>query len=625
MDLEKYIPLYLSEGREHLSSLTNGLKSEKGFDKELISILFRSAHSLKGMAASMGFETTSKLAHSLENLLSGWREKEFVEKNDVDMALRATDILESLFQSVEKTGSDSGFEKEVDEWVEQTTKECVQNNIQKEKIEVKKEEIQKAELKKIKLKVEIDSSSSLPAARLLVVLQKIKLLEKDVEIIPKIEEIKEKGLKSAEFFLPENCDIDSIGKSINSLPEVANVTIEKMEERQGSEPSLVSFLKVPAQSIDEFLFRISHLIYHLNTLEKSLSLEEKRKQKFWLESHRSLLHQLYNEVLETRLVSFDTLIERLERSLRDVSYKTQKKIEFLVEGKGEKIDKVILEKLVDPLNHLLRNACDHGIEHPEERKKIGKSESGKVMLSIKREGEKLTISLSDDGKGLDYEAIMENALKRGLITPEKARNLTEKDYLDLITIPSFSTKKEVSTISGRGVGLDVVKASVESIGGSLEMFSKKGEGTTFSLVFPSAVTLIEVIVFCWNREYPFAIPTSQVKKLYPLREYPIEWVEGKKKLKVQENFLEILNFRLSPVGKDGTGIGINFLDGERVMLVNEVIKTEKVVVLPLGKPLERIGCLIGGALLSSGDIVYILDGFSFSKKELEAINVFQTQ
>lgn len=626
MDLRKYIELYLSEGRDHLSNLTQGLKNEDNLSGETISSLFRSAHSLKGMASSMGFESTSKVAHSLEDLLSKWRNGEKIEITMLERALRGTDLLESLFEAVEKKGNDEGFEKDVSSWLNEKEKSDITNeNLSKSK-DLKKEAKEELPKKGSTIKVEIDPNSSLPAARLLIVFQKIKSFDKDAEISPTIEEIQSKGIKSAEFYLSEIADLNAIGRTVETLPEVINVTVEKKEEGETTlESSLISYLKIPAKSLDDFLFRISHLIYHLNNLERSLSKEEGKRQKFWIESHRSFLEQLYNEILETRLVPFDSLIERCERCLRDVSSKTGKRVKFTVEGKGEKVDKVLLERLLDPLSHLIRNAVDHGIENSEERKKKGKEEEGKIVLSIKRDGEKLTISFRDDGKGLDHEAIKANAIKNGLITIERANALSEREILDLITLPSFSTKKEVSQISGRGVGLDVVKASVESLGGTLEMTSEKGEGTTFYLVFPSAVTLTEVLVFSWKNKTPFAIPTSQVTKLYPLKEYPVEWVEGVKKLRVGEEFIEILNFRLTPIGRDGTAIGLNFPDVEKVFLVEEVFKTEKVVILPFGKPLERVPNLIGGALLSSGDIVFILDGLSFTKSEMEAMNVFKTQ
>jgi two-component system, chemotaxis family, sensor kinase CheA len=626
MDQNKYIQLYLSEGREHLSSLTSGLASEKGIKQESISELFRNAHSLKGMAAAMSFESTSRLAHELENILGVWRSGGVPAPADKERALRATDLLESLFQEVEKKGNDSGLESEVAEWFNAKGTGVKEENTEKPR-QFELEPEKPAELPKsktLRIKVAIDPESQLPAARLLIVFQKIKSVFESSQMIPPLSEIQKSGLKSADFTVSEHPELKNLARLIQALPEVVQVEIMGADAGE-TKGSLVSTIRLPASTLDDLLVRISHLLYHMNTLETALPPEEKRSQKFWLESHRSQLHQLYNEILEARLVSFDSLIERLERAVRDLSSRTGKKLKLKVEGKGEKVDKLLLEKLLDPLMHLVRNGADHGIEAPEDRKKTAKPAEGTLFLTIKREGEKLTIVFEDDGKGLDIEGIKESALMRGIINRDKAEKLSTREILELITLPSFSTKTEVTQISGRGVGLDVVRSSVESLGGKLEMESEKGKGSKFLLIFPSAVTLTEVLVFSWSPDLSFAIPTSQVTKLYPLTQYPISWVEGTKKLRVDDRFLDILNFRLLPVGKSGIAVGLEIESREVVLLVSEVKQTERVVVLPWGSPLERIPHLIGGALLTTGEIVFILDGASLAREEMEAINVFQTK
>ena len=628
MDQNKYIELYFSEGLEHLSTLTRGLAPDDGLTKESVSELFRSAHSLKGMAAAMGFDSTSRLAHGLENILGAWRGGAVPSGEEREMALRATDLLHRLFELVRSSGNDSGLEEEVSAWLSSNggtegipaTRETPFQAAEPEPPAPASPSKQGA----VRIKVSIDPESQLPAARLLVVFQKVKSVFPDCDISPSLAEIQKSGVKSAEFGVSEHPELKNLARQIQSLPEVAHVEITS-EEAAESKGSLVSTLRLPASTLDDMLVRISHMLYHMTNLEQALPEAERRRQKFWLESHRSQLHQLYNEILEARLVSFDSLIERLERAVRDLSSRTGKPLRFRVEGKGEKVDKLLLEKLLDPLMHLVRNGADHGIESPAERKSAGKPSEGALLLTIKREGEKLTIIFEDDGKGLDVDSIRESAVKRGIISQDRSENLSKRQILELITLPSFSTKTEVTQISGRGVGLDVVRSAVESLGGTLELESEKGKGSKFFLIFPSAVTLTEVLVFSWGPEFNFAIPASQVTKLYPLSQYQIAWVEGTKKLRIDDTFLEILDFRLSPVGKSGIAVGLDLGSRETVLLVSEVKQTEKVVILPWGPPLERIPHLIGGALLSTGEIVYILDGVTLAREETEAINVFQAK
>ena len=627
MDQSKYIEMYLSEGADHLSGLTRGLSADSALTKESISELFRNAHSLKGMAAAMGFEATSRLSHELENLLGRWRNGEPQDEQGRERALRATDILHRLFEKVQASGNDSGLENEVGAWFSSgggNDEKIVGNDAPFQSADPDTNPAPPPKHCTVRIRVSIDTESQLPAARLLVVFQKVKSLFPDCEISPSLAELQKSGVKTAEFGVSEHPELKNLARQIQSLPEVAHVEISALETAE-SKSTLVSTLRLQASTLDDLLVRISQLLYHMNTLESALPGDEKRKQKFWIESHRSQLHQLYNEILEARLVSFDSLIERLDRAVRDLSTRTGKPLRFRVEGKGEKVDKLLLEKLLDPLMHLMRNGADHGIEPPAERKSAGKPSEGTLLLTIKREGEKLTIVFGDDGKGLDVESIRESAVKRGIISADRSESLSKRQILELITLPSFSTKTEVTQISGRGVGLDVVRSAVESLGGTLELESEKGKGSKFFLIFPSAVTLTEVLVFSWSPEFNFAIPASQVTKLYPLSQYQIAWVEGAKKLRVDDTFLEILDFRMSPVGKEGIAVGLALGSREIVLLVSEVKQTEKVVILPWGPPLERIPHLIGGALLSTGEIVYILDGVTLAREETEAINVFQAK
>lgn len=627
MDQSKYIGMYLSEGADHLSGLTRGLSPDADLDTGSISELFRNAHSLKGMAAAMGFDATSRLAHGLENILGNWRSGSSPDGPGRERALRATDLLHRLFEKVQASGNDSGLENEVAEWFSQDggkDEATGRNDTPFQPAEPESPPASSPKPCAVRIRVSIDPESQLPAARLLVVFQKVKSVFPDCEISPSLAELQKSGGKTAEFGVSDNPELKNLARQIQSLPEVAHVEISAVETAE-TKSSLVSTLRLAAFTLDDLLVRISHLLYHMNTLESALPDDEKRRQKFWIESHRSQLHQLYNEILEARLVSFDSLIERLDRAVRDLSSRTGKTLRFRVEGKGEKVDKLLLEKLLDPLMHLVRNGADHGIEPPEERNRAGKPSEGTLLLTIKREGEKLTIIFEDDGKGLDVESIRENAVKRGMISADRSETLSKRQILEFITLPSFSTKTEVTQISGRGVGLDVVRSAVESLGGTLELESEKGKGSKFFLIFPSAVTLTEVLVFSWGPELNFAIPASQVTKLYPLSQYQIAWVEGTKKLRVDDMFLEILDFRLSPVGKSGIAVGLTLGSKEIVLLVSEVKQTEKVVVLPWGPPLERVPHLIGGALLSTGEIVYILDGVTLAREETEAINVFQAK
>jgi two-component system chemotaxis sensor kinase CheA len=256
----------------------------------------------------------------------------------------------------------------------------------------------------------------------------------------------------------------------------------------------------------------------------------------------------------------------------------------------------------------VRNALDHGIEPAEERTRAGKPPEGRLSLSVRREAESLLISLRDDGRGLDGEAIRRTAVERGLVPPAAAAVLTSAQVMDLITLPAFSTKDAVTEVSGRGVGLDVVRSSIESLGGRLEVESEAGRGCLFTLLIPAAVTLTEVLVFRAGGRALFALPTSQVGRLYPLAQFPVMKVGSQRFLRVGEDLLPVLEWGAPDAGRQGCGFHLAGSRGYHVLLVSEVLQSERVMVQPLGAPLDMIPEWIGAAHLSTGELAYILDG-----------------
>jgi two-component system chemotaxis sensor kinase CheA len=265
--------------------------------------------------------------------------------------------------------------------------------------------------------------------------------------------------------------------------------------------------------------------------------------------------------------------------------------------------------------HLVRNAVDHGLEPTARRCELGKPEEGSLRLVIARDSESLLISVEDDGCGVDVEAIRQAAVERGLYSAQEAATLDRASLFDLLTRPAFTTRREVTEVSGRGVGLDVVRSAVESLGGHLEMESEKGKGGRFTLVIPSATTLTRVLVFGWDDGIRFALPASQIRRIYPLSTFPLVWSGSDRCLQAGEELLPVLRWRPGPVGREGAALRILSEGRDRVLLVSRLYQGERVVVLPWGHPLEMVSEWMGGALLSTGEIAYVLDGRVLAKRE----------
>ncbi len=638
MDLSKYLGLYLSDGREHLGALRAGLSAQT-IRPETVNDLFRHAHSVKGMAASMGFGQTAMLAHAMEDLFSAWRQGARPTVTAMASCAQALDSLDAQMDAVAVSGAEASDEQAMQAFAAALKREaeaCLPKPTaaapavaQPPKSVTPAKEPQQqpsdgavlplggANAPQALVFVSIDPSSALPAARLLVVSQYLEKAFGGCVIEPPLGEIRARNLKRATFRIASTLEIKDKIRPLRELPEVREVVLETNPAGAAGLVSggLVTHVRLEAKELDDLLSNTASLLHHLTFLESGLSQEERRRHRFWLESHRALLGQLFSQVLQARLVPFSIVTERLARLARDLGAKTGKALRFEVKGADEQVDRALLERLADPLSHLLRNAADHGVESAQERKAAGKPEEGLLELDIQRDGEALLVSVNDDGRGLDAGAIGKVAVERGLISPEEAARLPRERILELITLPAFSTRRNVSEISGRGVGMDVARNAAEALGGHLEMDSQAGKGTRFTLVIPSAATLTQVLVFGWKGSPRFGIPASQVRHIYPLCSHSLSWAGARRCLQDGDTLIPVLPWRLGPVGKDGCGLAVMGPSGERVVLVSEVFDSERVVIHPWGPPLDQIPHWIGGALLSGGETAYIVDGRALARDE----------
>lgn len=614
MDLDRYRELYLRESREHLSRLRALLEaSPRGPAPEAVNDLFRHAHSLKGMAASMSFSETSGLAHRLETLFDRWRKGAAASPAEVEAALSASDALESLLEAVETTGGEEGAAAAARRTA--AALEALASGAPAPpppSTPAAPEAPLPAESPApaaATLTVTVDPASALPAARFLVVAQKVREVFPGARMEPDLVTLQKTQGRRAVFSLPASGGLKELARLLLTLPEVASVTVEEKAPRApAGERALIRDLTVSARDLDDLLDRTAELLHSLNRLEAALDDGERKRHRFWLESHRAHLGRLSDRVLAVRLVPFDALVERLKRTVREVGGRLGKRAALEVAGAEEKIDRGLLERLQDPLLHLVRNALDHGLEGEEERRAAGKPIEGRLRLEIRRVAEALLVTLSDDGRGIDPEAVRRTAVERRLCTPQEAALLTEDRLYELLTLPAFSTRREVSEVSGRGVGLDVVRMAAEALGGHLEIRSAPGKGSAFTLVVPSASALTRILVFSYGEPGPrFGIPVSQVTRIYPLSAFPVTG-GARPFLADGDTLIPVLPWRRRDVGREGFGLRLTFEGQDHALLVGSVFQMERVVIQPLGPPLDMVPEWMGAALLSTGEVAYVLDG-----------------
>jgi two-component system, chemotaxis family, sensor kinase CheA len=537
MDMSKYKELFISESMEHLHTMNElivCLEKENG-DREKIDSLFRAAHSIKGMAASMGYGGIAELAHSLEDLMARVRKGLLTfDAGVTDLLLEGTDSLESMILDVAQgTGDDRDM----------------------------------AEL-----------------------MGRISGYDPSVSVAP------------ADSPLSVN--------PAGTPPAVSKHNGQGVRQKPGESGQTV---RVRTEILDHLINTTGELITNKHRLLTIGSEIGSARLDEALAELVKLLRELYNGVINVRMMPFATVSDRFPRMVRDLAKKSGKNVAFVVDGEDIELDRGILEELADPLIHIIRNAIDHGLEGGEERLASGKPAEGLVRLSVSREKDRIVICVEDDGRGMDPAKLLASAIEKGFLDPVKAAELTTREALLLVCIPGFSTAREVSDVSGRGVGMDAVNSTMQSLAGSLAIESEAGRGSRMILKLPLTITIINVLL---AKVYPFsvAIPVTNILHTMELRRGLIATSENQEVFYMGEETVPILSlqriFSAHPArpASEYVSLLITEVKGRKVGLaVDSFLGQQEVFVKPLGRPLARLRGLAGGAILGDGETVFVLD------------------
>jgi two-component system chemotaxis sensor kinase CheA len=529
MDMSHYRELFISETRDHLRSFSELIVAleKDAEDRENIDALFRTAHSIKGMAAAMGFGEISDLAHKIEDLMDKVRKRVFpFEPAIADLLLEGSDFLDAMVNDVEANVT---TERDVTDLV--------------------------AKLAGYAPGVKAETPPPVPAG--------------------------EPAPQPAEKREPTPEPRQTIRVRTDVLDNLINITGELITSKN----------------------RLLDIGRGLNSPPLGDALVELNK----------LLRWLHDEVLRVRMMPFASLSDRFPRTIRDLAQKSGKDVSFEVEGKELELDRGILEQLSDPLVHILRNAVDHGLETGAERLACGKKEHGLVRLSVAREKDRMIVTVADDGRGMDPAAIVASALSKGLIKPEEAKAMPPREALLLTCLPGFSTAREITDVSGRGVGMDTVRTTIRALGGSLDIDSDPGRGTRITLKLPLTIAIINVLlVQCAH--LTLAVPVTSILRTLEIgRSVIVARGRGKYlSLDGEDIPLVSLNRILGLTDAASSGpvmpIFVGEVKGRRVgIMVDRFRGQQEVFVKPLGRPLARMKGLAGGAILGNGEVVFILD------------------
>jgi len=538
MDMSQYFDLFISEAREHVRKIVEltVLLEASTADRPTIDALFRSAHSIKGMAASMGFSAIAELAHKMEDLMDRVRHGLPVDSSLFDLLLAGSDHLSSMIDDVENGGTGAGNAARLVESICAYSPE--------------------------------EQGAPPPIA----------------------------GETPVESAVPAKADEPFAGTSPYSweVPQTVRVKTDTLD----------SFVNTTGE-----LITVKHRLALLAASCRDAGFSEAMRD---LGRH---LRELHDQVMAVRLMPLNAITERLPRMVRDLARKSGKEVGFTLQGCELELDRSILEVLGDPLAHILRNCVDHGIEPLAERLAAGKPAGGVISLEVARQKDQVEITIADDGRGMDPETICASAVAKGVISDEKAAALSTHEKLMLVCQPGFSTAATVSEISGRGVGMDVVRTTLQSLGGSLAIAAEQGKGSTFILKLPLTVAIINVLLVTVGR-LTVAVPLTAVIRTLELKRDEVASIDGEEVIFHNDEEIpllplqSLLNFTAPSESGENLAVFIAEIKGRRVgVQVDRVLGHQEVFVKPLARPLSSLPGLNGAAILGDGQIIFILDIF----------------
>ncbi|WP_305861084.1 chemotaxis histidine kinase/response regulator CheAY2 [Helicobacter pylori] len=641
-DLQEIMEDFLIEAFEMNEQLDQDLVEleHNPEDLDLLNRIFRVAHTIKGSSSFLNLNILTHLTHNMEDVLNRARKGEIKITPDImDVVLRSIDLMKTLLVTIRDTGSDTnnGKENEIEEAVKQLQAITSQNlegaketSGTKEAPKEVKEEIKektKEEVKANKTPTAENPASDNPLADepdLDYANMSAEEVEAEIErLLNKRQEAdKERRAQKKQEAKQEVTPTKETPKTETSkAPKTETKAKADTEENKAPSIGVEQTVRVDVRRLDHLMNLIGELVLGKNRLIRIYSDVEERYdgEKFLEELNQvvssisAVTTDLQLAVMKTRMQPVGKVFNKFPRMVRDLSRELGKSIELIIEGEETELDKSIVEEIGDPLIHIIRNSCDHGIEPLEERRKLNKPETGKVQLSAYNEGNHIVIKISDDGKGLDPVMLKEKAIEKGVISERDAEGMSDREAFNLIFKPGFSTAKVVSNVSGRGVGMDVVKTNIEKLNGIIEIDSEVGVGTTQKLKIPLTLAIIQALLVGVQEEY-YAIPLSSVLETVRISQDEIYTVDGKSVLRLRDEVLSLV--RLSDIFKvdailesnsDVYVVIIGLADQKIGVIVDYLIGQEEVVIKSLGYYLKNTRGIAGATVRGDGKITLIVD------------------
>lgn len=633
-DVSHYLGVFIEEAKEHIESLEENLvKLEKEpYNQDLIQAIFRSFHTIKGSSGSMGFQQMTELAHLLENLLDRVRRGEVsVSSSLIDLLLQGVDFSKRMLEEITKKGQEP-------DWNMEEIFSALQDF---------RGEKEKDDSGEYWLTVKLASDCSMKGVRAYLVISRLQ--DSGIEVVntvPSLSDLEGENFgQSFDILVRTALPPEEVAKIVGSVAEIERVEvkegeeeeknrIEEKEEKNTIPPTgeqkittnLKKTVRVDVERLDSLLNLVGELVIDRTRLEDII---QRLKDYQELVQFREILsdttthigrvtNDLQMEIMKARMLPLAEVFNRFPRLIRDLARQSGKEIDFIIEGEETELDRSLLEEITDPLIHLLRNAVDHGIESREERINKGKPPQGEIVLRAYQEENSVVIVVEDDGRGLDVEKIKDKVVGMGLVTPEEVSKMSEREIVDFIFYPGFSTSDEVTEVSGRGVGMDVVKRNIERVNGQVRVESQLGVGTTFYLRLPLTLAIIRALLVKVG-ESIYSIPLSDVVEIEKVEKKDTYWVNRVLTTLFRGKTLPLLWLEALLDSRK-----YNFISEDEIpevlytvvvsassslagLVVDEVLGEQEIVIKSLGSYMRDVRGLGGATILGDGGISLIID------------------
>ena len=702
MDVSQYLEIFIDETSEHLQNLSDCIMElEKDPENmDTINEIFRAAHSLKGMAGTMGFKRMQRLTHDMENVFQEVRsEKVKVTSSMIDLLFKCLDAIEGYLDNV-KASSDEGTEdneliiKELNDFIAAEDGAAAAPA----QAEPKKEEapaqtaggddkkyfefgLSESEKDKIKqaeeggahiygMTIYIQKECLLKAARAFLVFKAVEEFGEILVYNPSSQDIEDEKFDcDFSIFIASEEPYEKIAEAAKSVSEIDKVVGEEVKyetlaakqekaeadaaaaeksqdapaeaapaqeqpQAQAAKPAAKTqssgnkkqtvakpvtnrTVRVDIEKLDALMNQVSELIIAKNSLVSISSTDsgDFQNQSFHeqIEYLERITTNLHESVMKVRMVPIESVVAKFPRMIRDLSRKLDKKMELYMTGEDTELDRTVVDQIGDPLQHLLRNSADHGLEDNATRIAKGKPEVGSIFLNAFQEGNNVIIQVGDDGNGIDVEAVRNKAIERGVITEEQAETMSQKEIINLLFLPSFSMAKKITDISGRGVGLDVVKSNIEALGGDVEVKTELGVGTTFTVRLPLTLAIIQALMV-EIRDEKYAIALGSISNIEDIPVKDIKYVEAQEVIHLRGKVIPLIRMDqvldIEPKEEEPESLTVVIVQkGENLagLVVDNLIGQQEIVIKSLGKYINNNKIISGATILGDGEVALILD------------------